>query len=417
MDATARLDFIRRLVDEARYEEALTSITQGAGRWSDDSIASLKREIYMKLGELHRALGEANRLRTLEPSKARNDSARRLLGRIIETDVRWLPDTPQIDYTPGSNGRRILHLLKECTPYSETGFTMRSRMTLSSQKLAGLDPQVITSLGFPRNKGISDFPDNQLIEGILHHHLDLGPGVDTRAIPFDAAITESARLAGPVVAMMQPQLIQAGTGYRGFETALLGIALARKLDVPVIYEVRGFQEHTWTGDIARSERGEYYRRRMRQEARCMSDADSVITIGEAMAAELALRGVNPSKLHVVPNAVDANRFTPRPKRSDLVEEYGLHDRFVVGYVSNLGAREGIGHLLKAVSLLRKKHPEIKCLIAGDGPERPALDQLIDELDISDYVVMVGHVPNKIIEDHFALIDLFVVPRVDDRAAR
>ena len=310
-----------------------------------------------------------------------------------------------------------MHLLKESIPYSETGFTMRSRTTLTAQKLAGFDPQVITSLGFPRNKGISDFPDNHVVEGVRHHHLDLGPAVDTRAMPFDAAISESARLASPLVAMIQPDLIQAGTGYRGFETALLGIALARQVNIPVIYEVRGFQEHTWTGDIARSERGEYYRRRMRQEARCMSEADGVITIGEAMAAELASRGVEPDKLHVVPNAVDVNRFTPRPKRADLVANYGLEDRFVVGYISNLGPREGIDHLLRAVSLLRKKHPDIKCLIAGDGPERSVLDQLIEQLDIGDFVVMAGHVPNQNIEDHYALIDLFVVPRIDDRAAR
>jgi len=31
--------------------------------------------------------------------------------------------------------------------------------------------------------------------------------------------------------------------------------------------------------------------------------------------------------------------------------------------------------------------------------------------------LTGHIPNEQIEDHYALIDVFVVPRVDDRAAR
>ena len=302
-------------------------------------------------------------------------------------------------------------------PYSETGFTMRSGMTLRAQQEAGFTPEVITSLGFPRSKAVTDFPSNQELDGVVHHHLDAGADVDVAALPPDVGLTINAQMAAEIADEFQPRLVQSGTGYRGFETALLGIAVAERHQVPFVYEVRGFQEQTWTGNIARSERGEYFHRRLAQENRCMHRAERVITIADAMATEIVERGISADKVAVVPNAVDVERFSPRPKREDLLRRYGLENRFILGYISNLGAREGIDQLVRAMGILRSRHSEAVCLIIGDGLQRPLLDQLIADLDLQRHVILPGHVPNDQIEDHYALIDLFVVPRIEDRAAR
>lgn len=149
----------------------------------------------------------------------------------------------------------------------------------------------------------------------------------------------------------------------------------------------------------------------------MRRADRVITIGEAMAEEIVARGIPAEKVGVVPNAVDVGRFSPRQKSADLLAKYGLVGRFTVGYISNLGAREGIDDLIRAVGILRSKGTDVACLIAGDGPERLRLDGLVADLGLQDRIVLTGHIPNEQIEDHYALIDLFIVPRIDDRASR
>lgn len=419
------IDEARTAFEAGRYEDALGLLEREhqTGRLAPASLR-LAHETLMKMGELHRALGELNRLREMSPSPDLDSLARRLLGRIIETDPEWLPRLKGV--TTGSeirpsartgSARRILHILKESIPFSETGFTMRSRMTLAAQVIAGFRPEVVTSLGFPRSKGIEDFPLREELDGVTHHRLDLGPEKDVSRLPFDISIEMNTQMAATVAHAFDPELIQAGTGYRGYETALIGMSLAREQDVPFVYEVRGFQEQTWTGNLERSERGEYYRRRFRQENRCMNAADRVITIAEAMAAEITDRGIPPEKLAVVPNAVDVERFTPRDKREDLIESYRLGNRFVVGYISNLGAREGIDQLIRAIGILRSNNQDVVCLVAGDGPERKRLDRLVTELDLEEQVRLVGHVPNDQIEDHYALIDLFVVPRIDDRASR
>ena len=419
---TATLEEARAAFDSGRFEDALRLLGEihDSGQLSPKSVR-LAQDAFMRMGELHRALGELNRLRVLDPSPNLDLAARRLMGRIIETDPDWLPAVraPRTTFPAETNEqkRRVLHILKESIPYSETGFTMRSRMTLAAQRLAGFEPEVVTSLGFPRTKGVTDHPETQLLDGVRHHHLDPGPEVDVRSLPWDVVLTRTAEMTARIADEFGPDLIQAGTGYRGYETALVGISLAERYDIPFVYEVRGFQEQTWTSDIARSEKGEYYRRRYAQENRCMHRADAVVTIAHAMAREIIERGIPEEKVSVVPNAVDIDRFTPREKRDDLIDRYGLRDRFVIGYISNLGAREGIDNLIRAVGLLRAQHQDIACLIAGDGPEAPRLRELVDALELEDFVRLVGHIPNAEIEDHYALIDLFVVPRIDDRASR
>lgn len=416
---SAFFDEAQTAFNEGRYEDVIVTLADlhRDGRISPASVR-LCRDAYMKMGELHKALGELNRLRALTPNSAFDRSARSLLGRIIESDPSWLPriDRPAPE-ARAMDDTRILHILKESLPYSETGFTMRSRMTLAAQKLAGFDPAVITSLGFPRTKGVEDFPAVELVDDVTHFRLVDAAGSDPSKLPFDVNTERATNMAADIADGLGARLVQAGTGYRGFDTALQGIALADRYDIPFVYEVRGFQEQTWTGNIDRSERGEYFRRRYRQENRCMDRAELVITIADAMAEEIVARGIPEDKVSVVPNAVDVSRFAPRDKRADLVEGYGLSGRFVVGYISNLGAREGIEDLIRAVAILRSRDRDLACLIAGGGPQRERLEGLIAELGLTADVILAGHVPNDQIEDHYALIDLFVVPRIDDRAAR
>jgi glycosyltransferase involved in cell wall biosynthesis len=213
-------------------------------------------------------------------------------------------------------------------------------------------------------------------------------------------------------------VIHANSGYRGFETALVGISLGRRFGVPVVYDVRSFLEATWTPDIHRSESGEHYRLRRQRERSCMEAADLVFTIASTMRDEIASRGINPDKIVVIPNAVDAEDFVPRAADALLVRQFGFSGKTVLGYISNVGRREGIDILVEAVSLLvRQGRTDIACLIVGDGPELPAVRELITERGLATFVHAVGQVPHSEIQRYYSVIDVFVVPRRDDEAAR
>jgi len=198
----------------------------------------------------------------------------------------------------------------------------------------------------------------------------------------------------------------------------VALALGRHFGLPVMYEVRGFFESLWTSDVEWSDKSETYRRRLETENRCMADADAVVTLSESMRAEIVSRGIPASKVHVVPNGVDVATFQPSKRRTDLVERYGLADRFVFGYVSNLDHyREGQELLIDAAVSLRRRGIDATAMIVGDGSRREVLERHADELDAGDAVVFTGRVPHDEVLDYYALLDVFVVPRINERAAR
>jgi glycosyltransferase involved in cell wall biosynthesis len=149
----------------------------------------------------------------------------------------------------------------------------------------------------------------------------------------------------------------------------------------------------------------------------MRDADLVFTIANSMRGDLVGRGVDRDHVVVIPNAVDATAFVPRPPDQELCRSLGLHDRFVLGYISNLGWREGLDVLIDGVARLVRTRPHVACLIVGDGPEMRALQDQVRRLGLSESVRLTGAVPHEQIQRYYSLIDLFVIPRRDDEAAR
>jgi glycosyltransferase involved in cell wall biosynthesis len=417
MLAEARISF-----NAGEYGQAIATLRAGDPRWLEsDESSRLARDCYSRMGEISLALGEVNRMRRHAHDFTLDLQARFLLGRLIETDPTWLPPPTESEAIDPEKGV-VLHLLKESLPYSESGYTHRSRLTLAAQAAAGYEPVVITSIGFPRYKGVTQFEQVEEVDDIRHYRLDspdLATDADRGTLPYDTLLTDQVRMAEEIARLERPAIIHAASGFRGYDQALVGLSLARSLggEIPLVYEVRGFFEATWSAEPRWGEKGEYYRRRWAQETRCLTEADRVITIADAMRDDIANRGIDAERIHVIPNVVDIDRFAPRSRREDLLRRLGFGDRPVIGYISNLGRREGIEHLLRATRLLIDRGIDIACLVAGEGPERGRLTQLVTALGIDDAVLITGHVPNNEIEDYYALIDVFVVPRIDDRAAR
>ncbi|HLS40200.1 MAG TPA: glycosyltransferase family 4 protein, partial [Ornithinicoccus sp.] len=236
--------------------------------------------------------------------------------------------------------------------------------------------------------------------------------------PFDRYLDAWATALAPVVASLRPEIVHVHSGHRGYESALVALAVGDLLRVPVVYEVRGFFESLWTSDVRWAEQSEIYRRRRDTETRCMTRAAAVVTLSESMRGDIVERGVDPERVHVVPNGVDTDTFSPRPRSEELVDRYGLADSFVFGYVSNLDHyREGQELLVEAAVELRRRGVPATALVVGDGKRRAMLERRAAELDAGSAVVFTGSVPHAEVLDYYTLCDVFVVPRIDERAAR
>lgn len=113
-------------------------------------------------------------------------------------------------------------------------------------------------------------------------------------------------------------------------------------------------------------------------------------------------------MRVIPGGVDINKFV-RVDASSIDELYGIHDHRVVLFAGKLTAYKGVKYLIKAA---KRIHGTI--LIAGDGPEKKSLMQLVKEEKITN-VKFLGHVGNdtNFLIKLYGRADVFIAPSVWD----
>ncbi len=407
---------LEKLVDSRRYDEAVALAAALLPRKvGDGKFMTLARRAFAKAGAVSWQLEAVQRLRERSDTPALAAQERMLSGRLRELGPNWLPEVQGQGRVQPSSPGRVMHLLKVSMPYRQSGYTMRSQYVLAGQREAGLDPVAVTALGFPPLE--EQAPATEVVDGTTFHRLPAPDGELLKGPP-DEYLTSYAQAAATLVPEIAPTVIHAHSGNRGYETAVVALALGRTFDIPVVYEVRGFFESLWSADTEWNERGELYARRHARETWCMEQAAAVVTLSESMKADIVARGIPAEKVAVVPNGVDTEQFHPKERSAELAGRWGVGDSFVFGYVSNLDhSREGHELLIDAAVQLRARGLPAVAMIIGDGRRREELEQYAATRAAGEAVIFTGRVAHGEVLDYYRLLDVFVVPRIDERAAR
>jgi glycosyltransferase involved in cell wall biosynthesis len=85
----------------------------------------------------------------------------------------------------------------------------------------------------------------------------------------------------------------------------------------------------------------------------------------------------------------------------------------IATVGHLVARKRHTDVLRALWLLRDSHPDLRWVVAGDGPERPALERLISELILGGRVKLLGQLPPAEARAVAQAATVFALPSVDE----
>lgn len=409
---------LAQLTEEHRHDEAVQVVREALDR-PTTPVPVLQQAVVTttRAGEPSLRLAALRRWAEVDPRPHVASLLRQHEGRMRELTPGWLPgDLPvtPVDPVPG----RVLHVLKVSLPHRQSGYAMRSYYLLREQARAGVDVLAVTALDFPGQRT----PDVEVVGEVPHLRLlRAGP---PEGEPLDEYQHRFAHELHDLVRAHRPAVLHAHSGHHGYDMVQVAQAVGRATGIPVVYEVRGFFESVWTKDVARAEEAELYRLRRDLESHFMATADAVVTLSESMREDILLRTapdgarIDPDRVFVVPNGVDVAGITPRPTRADLVDKLGLRGSFVYGYVSNLDHhREGQELLIEALRPLRDRGVPAKALIVGDGTRREELEQLTQRRGLGEHVVFTGSVPHAQVGDYYALLDVFVVPRIDERAAR
>ena len=166
-----------------------------------------------------------------------------------------------------------------------------------------------------------------------------------------------------------------------FGSNVWGTLLGRLARVPVVIA----HEQSWAS--ARSSKtGPFVRSTIDREV-VARGADVFIAVSEADRQRMIeVEGIAPRRLRVIPNAVPA----PVPSGHDVRAELGIAASSpVVVTVCQLRPEKAVEVLVEATALLRRRVPDVRVLVAGEGSERGLLESRIDELGLADTVLLLG----------------------------
>jgi D-inositol-3-phosphate glycosyltransferase len=155
-----------------------------------------------------------------------------------------------------------------------------------------------------------------------------------------------------------------------------------------------------------------------REAELAAAADHVFTLSQVMRSDLAARGVDPSRITVVPNGIDAALLERHSTPADARRSLGLPvEGLWVGAVTSVVHYEGLSGLLDAVALARGNGVDVRAAIVGDGLAWPDLQRQVEELGLQDVVHLPGRLARPLALTWLEALDVVAVPREDYEVTR
>ena len=138
--------------------------------------------------------------------------------------------------------------------------------------------------------------------------------------------------------------------------------------------------------------------------------DVVISVSEFVRKRMVeVLGENPPVHCTIPNGVDPRFFSPSMDPWEAKNAAGVPGGYVLLYLGRLARNKGIGHLLRATSLLRKEMKDVVLIVGGKGEMEEELRRDAAAYGISEDVKFRGYVPEDLLPAFFSASDVVVVP--------
>jgi PEP-CTERM/exosortase A-associated glycosyltransferase len=303
---------------------------------------------------------------------------------------------------------RILHILDHSIPL-HSGYTFRTRAIIEQQRAMGWETFHVTG---PK-QGATETQVEE-VDGLVFYRTPPLSGLlaSLPVINQLAVISRLERTLRRIVDEVQPDILHAHS------PGLNGVAALRagaRFKLPVVYEVRAFWEDAAVDHGTSKEWGVRYRLTRRLETYVLQRADAITTICEGLRNDIIARGIAAHKVTVIPNAVDAQRFSMNGQADpELQARLGIVGKTVLGFIGSFYAYEGLILLLEAMPAVLQGIPDVRVLLVGGGPQEGRLRERVDELGLNEAVIFTGRVPHDTVQAYYNLIDVFIYPRLPMR---
>jgi glycosyltransferase involved in cell wall biosynthesis len=215
----------------------------------------------------------------------------------------------------------------------------------------------------------------------------------------------------------------------GYKPDVIGWRAARRLGIPVVAVSRGWTSATWK-----------VRCYEWVDRLCLFAMDAVVCVSEGQATKVRRLGVPRSRVHVIRNAIDSERFaatdpTARPEleamfrgcfrapsplplspaageRGEVVKQpLNRAPRFIVGAAGRFSPEKGFPVLIEAAARLCRTNADVGFVLFGEGPQGAALERRVSELGLAARIRMPGF--RSDLDRLLPAFDVFVLPSLTE----
>jgi glycosyltransferase involved in cell wall biosynthesis len=212
----------------------------------------------------------------------------------------------------------------------------------------------------------TDNPNHQLYDGAV------AGGIEAYLIPCSGQADRSTISAIRALAAATAADIVHSHGYKADIYCFLAL---RRSKIPIVSTC-----HTWYDtDRTVTLYGKLDRLILRRFTR-------VVAVSEEVRRRLLGAGVKGGRIRIVRNGIDLLPFaTARPSLREGLPPGAL----LIGLVGRLAWEKGIDNYLAAATVVLAEFPNVRFVVAGEGPDRDLLEATIDDLGLRSVVTLLG----------------------------
>lgn len=178
-----------------------------------------------------------------------------------------------------------------------------------------------------------------------------------------------------------------------------GVPLITQVEAAVVWEAKkwGVNRPIW---------GKWLEKKYERSS--LLESDLVSCVSEELRDKVISMGIPKEKVIVSHNRVDSSLFNPSVSGLEVIEEYSLKGKRIIGWTGSFRNFHGLDILLEAFKQLCDLQNNVVLMLVGDGLEFDKMVKLSEDLNISDRVVFTGRQPFDIIPQFVASFDIALV---------
>jgi glycosyltransferase involved in cell wall biosynthesis len=176
---------------------------------------------------------------------------------------------------------------------------------------------------------------------------------------------------------------------------LAGCIVAKWQRVPFVFEVRDLWPESLEAVGAGSSNSVLVKILKRVAGLLYRNAAHIVVVTVPFKDHLQKHwGIPDKKISVIVNGVDHRTFFPQPKAQEVLREFGLEGKFVVGYFGTIGNAHGIETLVQAAQIVAAVDPRIVFFVVGEGADKEMLYEMIERNNLTNIRMFPGQLRHR-----------------------